>query len=193
MSIGEITTSLTLFVKTNGPTSIKVFDQDDACMKAAIASFEILRGSPQAIALHLRELSPTVIYASEDGTKVDFENDKEASISACAAKSVLKVLHSNGCVGKDVVTFQSRRGDLGTIPSDIAVINLNDNIRPPFSIKFGEGIISHTYAYLSERKLCLFFNNISPDTLNKIDGILAGMFPRHNKNKRSVEVMREAV
>lgn len=188
------TDQVIIFVKKNGSEITEKYDRDDVCMKAAIASFEILSSNTQGsdflcvkepkIVLRLREFSTAVKYAIEDGTVVDFEGDKEADVVACAVESVLQVLHKGQCVGKDIVSFQSRRGEYFTNDlkiSGISFIILNQNIRSSFSLNFKEGIISRTYAYLEERKLCLFLNDISSDTLGKIDGMLTKLFPRHDK------------
>ncbi len=188
------TEQIIIFVKKNGSEITEKYDRDDVCMKAVIASFEILSSNTQSsdffcskepqIVLHLRDFSTDVKYAVEDGTLVDFEGDKEADVIACAVESVLQVLHKGQCVGKDLVSFQSRRG--GYFSNDLKIssigfIILNQNIRSSLSLNCNEGIISRTYAYLDERKLCLFLNDISIDKLGEIDGLLTKLFPRHNK------------
>ncbi len=179
----------------NGPTSPLPFsDRDDACMKASISSFEILRGSkgnpdftctnePQVV-LHLRKFTKTISYVKEDGTSVDYKGDKEFYFLICAVNSVLLNLYSNGCVGKDIVSFQARRGVYleGKDPeiSPPYLIFLNQNIQFPIKTTFKEGIISRSYAYTTERRLCLFLNDTSKEVVDKIEGILIKLFPKHS-------------
>ena len=90
-----------------------VYDQNDECMKAIIASFEVLLGGversvfycanePQVV-LHLRNIKPAVNYV---GIDIDCDQDSEADVVMCAVGSVLQYLNKNNCVGKDFVTFQ---------------------------------------------------------------------------------------
>lgn len=188
------TDQIIIFVRKNDSEIAEKYDRDDVCMKAAVASFEILARNTQGsdcrcgkepqIVLRLRDFSTAVKYAMEDGTVVDFEYDKEADVVACAVESVLQFLHKSQCVGKDIVSFQSRRGTYATNDlkiSGLSIIHLNPNSGSSFSLNFKEGIISRTYAYLEERKLCLFLNDISSDTLGKIEGILTELFPQHDQ------------
>lgn len=183
-----MTNQVTIFVKKTGSEITEKYDRGDECMKAAIASFEI-SGNPQGsnfhcgnepqIVLHLRNFSGAVKYAMEDGTEIDFEGDKEADVVACAAESVLRALHKEQCVGKNVVSFQSRRGDYTTEDlkiSGLIFICLNQDTSSSFSLNFTDGTISRAYAYLNERKLCLFLNDTSQETLFKIDRILKTLF-----------------
>ncbi len=165
-----------------------VYDKNDECMKATIISFEVLLGDVESsgfycagepqIVLHLRDVKPDVKYVGDD---VECSQDKQADVVMCAVDSVLQYLHKKNCVGKDFVTFQSRRG--GYLTNDLKVSNLSfitfDQSPPSsFCLNFNEGIISRTYAYLDESKLCLFLNDSSRNTLNKIDATLAELFPR---------------
>lgn len=165
-----------------------VYDRDDECMKATIVSFEIVldgqagsgfycASEPQVV-LHLRNIKPSVKYL---GVDIECNRDKDTDVVMSAVDSVLQYLHKKNCVGKDSVTFQSRRG--GYLTQDLQVSNLiciTFDQKPPssFCLNFKEGIISRTYAYLDEGKLCLFLNDSSKNTLNKIDAALAELFPR---------------
>lgn len=166
-----------------------IYDLNDECMKATIASFEVLSGGVEGsgfycahepqIVLHLRNIKPSVKYVGAD---LDPNHDEEADIVKCAVDSVLQYLHKNNCVGKDFVTFQSRRG--GYLTQDLKVSELSlitfDQKPPPtsFCLNFSEGIISRSYAYLGEGKLCLFLNDSSRNTLCKLDATLAELFFR---------------
>ena len=102
------------------------------------------------------------------GGDIKFDQDKQADVVMCAVDSVLQYLHKNNCVGKDFVTFQSRRG--GYLTNDLKVSNLSfitfdQKLKTSFCLNFNEGIISRSYAYLDEGKLCLFLNDPSINTL----------------------------
>jgi hypothetical protein len=186
-SVVEPLKSVTIFVKGQNQ-DVSLYDRDDQCMKTIVASFEILNtkgtgycsGGPQ-IVLQLRDISIGVKYVKEDGTEIDQKGDREGDIVAMAVESVLKHLSKAGCVGKDVVTYQSRRGShhTGDIEvSDIFSIVLNPDAKASFSLNFREGIVSRTYAYLTERRACIFLNDLKPDILKRMDDVLSKLFPR---------------
>jgi len=100
--------------------------------------------------------------------------DKERIAVACAIESVLKHLHAAGCVGKNYVAFQSRRGtyEAGDIEvSGLLHLTFGNQI-PFFTMNFEEGIVANSYAYLTERKVSLFLNTSDPETLQKIHNVL---------------------
>lgn len=102
---------------------------------------------------------------------------------ALAATSVLKYLYQADCVGKDVLTFQHRRGPFKPETSNCSPINsigLKANRQNQLEQvqRYGEGIISHTYAYIEERQLCLFLNKTDSETLKKIEAVLVKHFPK---------------
>ncbi len=189
MNLLETSNQIIIYVKKDGSEIAEKYDRDDVCMKASIASFEILLSNPQGsdfdcgkepqIVLHLRNFKGPIKYATEDGTSIDYTGDQEADVVACAVESVLRLLHEGQCVGKNVISFQSRRGKQ---LSGLRFIVLNPN-SPHHSLNFKAGIISRTYAYLDERKLCLFLNDKSSDTLGKIGGILTKLFTRYESPK----------
>lgn len=186
----EIGQPLNIFVKIKDTKIIEKYDLEDRCMKAAISSFEIIldhaEGSifggsnePQ-ILFHLKEFPTVVNYVREDGAIIDVEGDKEADVVACAAESILKILHKCDCVGKKVITFQSRRGEYlkdNLRISALSLIVLDEKIKS-YSLNMAKGVISRAYAYLEERKFCLFLNDTSASTINKLIGILIKFFPR---------------
>jgi hypothetical protein len=185
-----ITDQVIIYVKEQDSRIIKKYDRNDVCMKVAIASFEVILSNPHGddltngkepqFVLNLRPFSTSVNYAKEDGTLVDLSDDKEADLAACALESVLKALHKSKCVGKDEILFQIRRGtNNGRKVSPPYFIILNKDKSSALSLK--DGIISHAYIYLSERKISLFLNDVSNDTINKIGAVLSGLFSYYNE------------
>ena len=186
-SLGTPVGQATIIVEKSGTEITRIYDKDDQCMKATIASFEIFSNhgpiyymdGPQVV-LHLREFSENVQYTTQDGTEIEGSPDKEIDTLYLAIKSVLTYLHAAGCVGKDTVTFQLRRGsrDHGDLfISSLFFITLGNKL--DFSIaNHKQGIISRTYAFMNANRLCMYLNDTTPATLEKLDTVLAKHFPR---------------
>lgn len=180
-------------------------DKDDQCMKTCIVSFEILnnaKGCRNSAAickladLHAVELNA---YINGDNTSTKITANKEICIVGCAAESILKHLYLSDCMTSTQITFQSRIGYFGHRKvSDISVIDLSeyskfakDSIVLHFWRYFfasedpvdiisknlkSKDTVSHTYAYLSEGELCIFFNPLSDAQLEKIHKTLEALF-----------------
>ncbi len=167
-----------VYMKVEGDKLLTLADPDNACMKIAVVAFEILTqvepktgfiGGPR-IVLHLKQ---------------DLRNSQlnEGDLIGLAAASVLKILHRENCVGKDALTYQYRIGPYNPDSSNVSEINSIGLKRHSLSQldqlqRSREGIISHSYAYVTERQLCLFLNNTNSETLKKIEEVLVKHFPK---------------
>lgn len=175
---------VTIYVERNG-NDFSANDKEDQCMKTAVASYQISTGIEDSdgylggnmVVLHLREFTYPVKYVDNKGSEVSpCHTDKEIDVTAMATESVLKKLKAANCVDKDLITFQARRGMHPNVDvTGIMSITVGDG---PYFMNF-RGIVTHTYAYLSERKICLFLDqNITRDTVKKIDEALSRLFPK---------------
>lgn len=165
----------------------QITDVQDQCMKASVGSFEIFNnldtpgnylGGPQVV-LHLKDFTADIKFVTKNDAEVDRKEDKEIICVLLAAESVLKHLNQAQCVGKDSLTFQARRGKLSD--SDYLISGLFGicfTESDSYSLNFKQGIISHSYAYLSERRLCLFLNQSHPEILKRIEDVLVKFFPK---------------
>lgn len=166
------------------------YDLNDQCMRVFFASFEILGqmgdpfGGPR-IEFQLRPFTKPIMFINHLGkTGLPPANfDHEGLVMQLAVESVLKHLKNAGCVGKDQMSFQYRRGNTITHdnPSKIFLIPLAPNVSTIFNGNafldmLGQGIISRTYAYLNQRKVCFFLNDNQPATLAKIHAVLNPLF-----------------
>lgn len=187
-AIAEPMSSVTIFMKQL-EGGVEKYDREDQCMKTIVDSFEILNSKDTSgnyiigwqIVLHLRNITISAKYVKEEVSEIDSRDDQETDIVCLAVESVLKHLYKADCVCKDAVTFQSRYGShqSGDIKiSGISLIVLNPNESSSYSINMRKGIVSHSYAYLKERRACIFLNNPKPDILKKIDAVLAKLLLR---------------
>lgn len=175
---------ITIFVSMS-EGSISKLDKDETCMKAIIASYAIIVKPSDwnllesKVVLHLRELNATVHYKEE--TNVSFGNkyDRKVDVVALAAESVLKRLDQADCVGKAVVAFQWNYGHDSSPLCNLLLRPNTSSLSVLESISnMNQGIISHAYAYLNKREICLFLRDTSQETVEKIDQALAELFPR---------------
>lgn len=178
-----------LYIKSEGNTIYSISDTDHDCMKVAVASFEILiltQVAPRSNGPIGRSRVVLHLQPKFDFEKLDMRyeaNDREADVIGLTAASVLKFLHEADCVGKDALTFQYRRGSTESADytcSNICSIGLkkNSQSRGEQLLRAGEGIISHAYAYIEERELCLFLNTTESEILQKIEAVLVQHFPK---------------
>lgn len=197
-AIAEPMSSVTIFMKQLG-RGVEQYDREDQCMKTIVDSFEILNSNDTSghyisgcqIVLHLRNITISAKYVKEDGSEIDYRGDQETDIVGLAVESVLKHLYKADCVCKDAVTFQSRCGSYqsGDIKiSGISAIVCNPKASSSYSINSREGIVSHSYAYLKERRACIFLNNPKPDILKKIDAVLAKLLLRKAEKERTMKL-----
>lgn len=175
--------------------STTIHDKDDACMNAIIDSFYqgdiyntnhpglYIQGQQAVFDLANLDLFDINFIGEADIIPVD--TDKEFILTCCAVESILKKLYANDCVKKDAVNFQARRGnhfDGNLEISRITTIMLNPDKSEDDEIdmSFKKGLISHTYAYLEEKRICIFFNPMSQQQNNTIKSILNSLFKERN-------------
>lgn len=173
---------VTIYVEREGSNSSAI-DKDEQCLKTAVASYQILTKDQgylggNMVILRLRDFTYPVNYVNEEGVEVDpCHRDQEIDIAALATGSVLKRLKAVHCVDKNAVPFQARRG--GKFNRDISYIAVDDE---PGPLNFKGGIVTYVDANLSLRNICLFLgDNITPETLKKIDEALSKLFPGEKK------------
>ncbi len=163
---------------------VDIHDENDACMRTIISSFTFgdltPKNNPQLyisgkqIVFHLNDLDNISINLSSDDL-AKYNVSKDQLLTQCAAESILKLLYPNDCVQKDIVIFQCRTGNLWEENFNISrliPIFLKPNLSGIVPINFREGLISRAYAYLSEKRLCLFLNPLTQAQENKIKSVL---------------------
>jgi hypothetical protein len=184
------TNTVNIYVKELAPDCFCGHDLDDQCMKVAVESFKFADGDSsgnyinqsQAV-FYLRDLTSIAVkYVCESQGAEKFPHDKDIDIAACAAESILKHLYKAGCTKTDNVTFQARYGNYdlenGTTPKVSGIFTIGLKEKATKSSVDSEAVtISHSYAYLSERKLCVFFKTLTSAQMKKIDNILQELFP----------------
>lgn len=186
----------------NPPGSFPGFqfhDEDDSCMKGIIESFNMgnfcinsdrffhIPGH-QAV-FHLANLDSIGINYISDTNAIDVDLmalefsrrlGKGFVFTACAIESLLKKLHENDCVGKNEVMFQSRKGSIfdkdQKLTGPITISLGPDPQEPARGYSQRDGFISHTYAYLDDEKLCIFFNPMTQEKENNIKSVLKSLF-----------------
>lgn len=182
---------VTIFVRKTELGYVEKYDKDDACMKTAIASYEIIVSKSQdtlssKIVLHLRKFTHNVRYDTKELFK--FSQQEEADVACLAVESVLKTLNRAGCVARDVVPFQYKKEGIAS-NLEYIVLNQQSSILSHLALNpllpFGQKnpIISHAYAYLNDLKLYLFLRDTSSGTIARIDSILSSLFPKVENSK----------
>lgn len=171
------------------------YDVDDQCMKVYIAAYAVLgqkgdQGGGPRIEFQLRPLTRPVIFKNklEQTVPPPADVDAEGHVVRLAVISLIKHLDKAGCVGKDLLTFQYRRGDKlspTNLPSEIVAIPLKPGLKDTFSFPeilnyLASGIISRTYAYLNRQQACFYLNDDRPATITKITDVLKTLFPAQN-------------
>lgn len=186
--------NITIFVTHLGGTTYEHLDADDQCMKTVIQSYETsdiaekVQGNniKGKIICYLRSLNGIdVKWLDSNGKETDYHCDAESVIVGLAAESIIKHLNKSGLIGKDAISFELVK-DLGCgicSSEGIFRINLNPDTRKSYKMNAKDGIASHTYANLLQRKLYVFLNDAKPDTLKKVDGVMTAILPKIQKEE----------
>ncbi len=190
-----ISSGLTLFVN-QGPLRS---DEENQCMKHIVATFKIY-DQTQAFALPFHNTGPQIVFSLrplrakvtyvKNGDTVDgSQYDVEGDVVACAATSIVKLLYNHGCTQQESVSFQYRKG-YHNLPGEAFLSNLMFLVirgnEDEFCVSFTDDPISHCYAYLSEKKLCVYLNEQALDKLGQIFQALAQYFPETQDEKQEL-------
>lgn len=203
----DLKNCVTLYLKQDTPDHWSPIDFDDESMKATIDCYEIMGKNfpgvgfdcltgPQ-IVMWLRDEPIEVRYLNKDGSEIFVQRDTQRDLAQLAITSVLRYLRDAGRTSRNVVSFQSRRGyHYKNPPAELSgfdAIILNPKAKDSGLYSFPQicelafemspnfhqdDAISHSYAYLSEKALCIFLNNPSSETLKKIDSVLSEKLQR---------------
>ncbi|CDZ81274.1 hypothetical protein BN1013_01809 [Candidatus Rubidus massiliensis] len=171
--------------------------------------FEILAGNPSGnflvnenlprIVFHLKDLKQKkIIYVKKDSKvhpgkkrlvkKVilkSFEKIEQQRLLSILGSvgAILANLHHNQCVGKPLVAIQWRVGqhNKNNLRISPLIPIILEELSGSVTTSFSEGIISHSYAYLTERKVCLFLNEYTDELVKRLETILANHLPKKNE------------
>jgi hypothetical protein len=139
------------------------YDKDDACMHAAVRDYTAgtvetnspfhLSG-PQVI-LFLNDFKNINLRLHTSNSTTCSDEEKHLILVKCAMQSILSKLANNGYIEKSNLLLQVRpRGTLGG-PFFCMELNPDQQSCPLMS---RDTIITHTYAYLSDGRMCIFLN-----------------------------------
>lgn len=179
-------------------TIFQFHDDDDKSMKEIIDGFEmgeVTINNPLVISglqavfyiKNLDDIKVNLIATTDINEDMkDIKINKGYLLAKCAVESILKKLFEAGCTNKDVVSFQSRQGHphehYKVIPYVPLPIILNPSInKEKISLSFeDDDTISHSYAYLSEKRICIFFNPLTKNQKKEINHVLCSLFTKQN-------------
>lgn len=124
--------------------------------------------------------------------------NKEFILTKCAAESILKLLHREGLLDKQVILFQARRGNyfsnnLRLYTSLLNMIPSPQQINPPNLIAtVDKDTVASVYAYLDENQITIFFNEMEPEKYEKIKSLFSNSFKAYTPTQslENIERMR---
>jgi hypothetical protein len=150
-----------------------------SCMKPTVSSFELVyveKGSayvpgPQ-VQLNLCNLD-LIKYVDKDGSEIHASLNGIEDLTLLCARNILEYLYKTECVKKGIFTYRARWGaynsDKITIldPITFSLNNIQSQEKP-----------IEVYAYLTDRKICILFNESDPEFFQKVDDVLSLYLPQ---------------
>ncbi len=174
---------------------------EGSCLRAIFENFVIgdlagdgfhIAGDQAVFFLKPNFASCRIVIESDDSEEAAcFQPDKEHLLCCFALEAVLRHLKQRGLVSQGPFCFQSRRGGYdfekktdNRIVSPISFL-LDERTRRDVPFYFfyedrenPQDIVSHTYAYLNEKRCCIFFRSISDDERSAISAALEQCLPK---------------